>query len=163
MYLRLHQLFTCMSAIFSPDRAYRYMLWRSWSFGPTVTFIGLNPSTADETADDPTIRRCMGYAKAWGYGTMVMANLFALRATDPRIMLAHPDPIGSKNDDALRDCAARSEQVIAAWGAHGSHRQRSSDVRFMLGGHLYALGLTKSGEPKHPLYLRADLQPFLLL
>lgn len=151
-----------MSAVFSPDRVYRYMLWRTWGAGPTVTFIGLNPSTADETVDDPTIRRCIGYAKAWGYGGLIMANLFALRATDPRVMLAHPEPVGPANDDALRDCVARSELVVAAWGADGAHRRRSSAVRAMLGGQLHALGLTKNGEPKHPLYLRADLEPFPL-
>jgi hypothetical protein len=151
-----------MSAAFSPCRTYRYALWREWNDGPTVTFIGLNPSTADETKDDPTIRRCVGFAKSWGFGGLIMANLFALRATDPTEMLRHPEPVGPDNDAWLRGLAGRSGKVIAAWGVHGTHRKRDKAVLQMLGDKLHALALTKAGLPKHPLYLRADLTPFAL-
>ena len=93
--------------IFSPCRRYRYTLWRAWDmFNPGyVMFIGLNPSTADEVQDDPTIRRCIGYAKEWGYGAFCMTNIFAFRATDPRVMKAQADPVGPENDKWLTECA----------------------------------------------------------
>jgi hypothetical protein len=147
-------------AAFSSDRVYRYALWRTWGTVGTRTlmFIGLNPSTADETADDPTIRRCVAFAKAWGcYDRLVMANLFALRATDPREMLAHPDPIGPDNDAWLRRLANESMLVVGAWGVHGAHRGREQEVRRIF-DQLHCLGTTKAGHPRHPLYLRADTQ-----
>jgi hypothetical protein len=121
-------------------------------------FIGLNPSTADETLDDPTIRRCIGYAKAWGYGALCMTNLFAWRATDPHEMKAAYSPVGLFNDVYLKQCAEGAGVVVAAWGVHGEHQHRNIVVMEMLTG-LACLGVTKNGYPKHPLYLRKDLKP----
>lgn len=138
---------------------YRYSLSRIWDESlPPLTVIGLNPSTADETEDDPTIRRCVGYAKAWGLGGLIMLNLFAYRATNPQEMKAAPDPIGPDNDAFLR--VGADGVFLAAWGAHGAFRGRGDSVRRLLWNRpLYCLGVTHKGEPKHPLYLRADLQP----
>jgi hypothetical protein len=123
-------------------------------------FIGLNPSTADETVDDPTIRRCLSFAKAWGYDGMSMANLFAFRATDPAVMLSEPEPIGSENDTYLLNMARRAGIVIAAWGTQGGHLGRDASVRKMI-PNLHYLRLTKDGHPGHPLYLPGDLEPML--
>ena len=110
------------SAEFSPDRIYRYALYRTWDeTKPRVMFIGLNPSTADESKDDPTIRRCKNYAFDWGYGGLIMANLFALRATKPKIMKEHALPIGRDNNYWLESLARDAEIIIAAWGVNGSH------------------------------------------
>lgn len=150
------------SATLSPCRRYRYDLWRRWSSGPYAMFIGLNPSTADEQQNDPTIRRCIGFAKAWGYGALCMTNLFAFRATDPRDMKAAEFPIGGhENDLALRSLAESAGVVIAAWGVHGTHLDRAADVVKLI-PNLQCLGLTKDGHPRHPLYLNADCQPMPL-
>jgi hypothetical protein len=142
----------------SPCRKYRYALWRRWSGGPQAMFIGLNPSTADETEDDPTIRRCIAFARDWGYGALCMANLFAYRATEPADMLAQDDPIGPDNDEYLRRLAGESGVVVAAWGTHGVHRGRDAAVFAMIPT-LHYLKLTKDGHPGHPLYLPANLRP----
>lgn len=149
------------AATLSPCRRYRYELWRRWSDAPPVVFIGLNPSTADETQDDATIRKCIAYAKKWGHGALCMVNLFAFRATQPKDMLAEDDPVGPDNDRVLQSLAWGCPVVIAAWGAHGSHRGRDKQVLGMLPT-LYALYLTKDGKPGHPLYLKGDAVPFLL-
>lgn len=151
------------SAVFSLDRTYRYQLWREWdSTLPTVMFIGLNPSTADETKDDPTIRRCIGFAKSWGHGSLCMTNLFAFRATDPADMMCATEPIGSQNNRHLMELAETIGLIIAAWGTHGVFQNRASEVlRMWSPGRLHHLGLTKDGHPKHPLYLKADLKPIL--
>ena len=146
------------SATLSTCRRYRYVLSRRWGDGPAAMFIGLNPSTADETADDPTIRRCVAYAKAWGYGALCMTNLFAYRATQPTDMLAQEDPIGPENDAYLRRLAADAGVVVAAWGTHGVHQGRDAQVRTLL-PNLHYLRLTKDGHPGHPLYLPATLRP----
>lgn len=150
------------SARFSACRQYRYELWRRWDDRPYALFVGLNPSTADETEDDPTIRRCIRFAADWGFGGLCMANLFALRATDPRVMLAHPEPIGPDNDATLCRLAVDAGIVVAAWGAHGAHRDRGREVLKMLALDVCCLGQTKAGQPKHPLYLRADTRPILM-
>jgi hypothetical protein len=149
-------------AQFSDDRRYRYALWREWESGPTVrsfVVIGLNPSTADESEDDPTIRRCIAFAKREGCGRLVMLNLFALRATDPRVMKAHPEPVGIDNDGVIwrRTQPSLGDQpiVVAAWGVHGVHRDRDMRVR-QFAPPLVCFGVTKDGHPRHPLYLRAD-------
>ena len=142
----------------SDCRRYRYVLWRRWADGPHAMFIGLNPSTADETLDDPTIRRCIAFARDWGYGALCMTNLFAYRATRPADMLAQDDPVGSDNDGYLRRLAAEAGVVIAAWGTHGAHGGRHKAVRAMLPT-LHYLRLTKDGHPGHPLYLPAVLRP----
>jgi hypothetical protein len=162
-------------ATFSQCRIWRYALWRRWidsrieaidgtdqgpDFQRMVAFIGLNPSTADETEDDPTIRRCISFAKSWGYDGVVMLNLFAFRATDPKAMKAAADPVGPENDECLKRAAGLFPMKIAAWGNHGVHRNRHYAIRgFLPPSQLHVLGVTKDGHPKHPLYLRSDLQP----
>jgi hypothetical protein len=146
-------------AFLSPCRIYRYVLWRRWDAKrPSVMFVGLNPSTADETEDDPTIRRCVGFAKAWGYGGIAMLNLFAYRSTDPAALKRVSDPIGPHNNDHLIIEEVNCAKVIAAWGVHGTLHGRDRQVCAML-TQLWCLGTTKSGHPKHPLYLRSDTQP----
>lgn len=140
-------------AVFSRCRAYRYALWREWDPAlPTVLFIGLNPSTADHRRDDPTIRRCIGFAKAWGYGGLAVGNLFAYRTPHPRVLKRAAAPIGRVNDRWLRRLAAEAELVVACWGVHGAHHDRATTVL----GYLppaKCLGTTKGGAPRHPLYL----------
>ena len=121
-------------------------------------FIGLNPSTADEVEDDPTIRRCVGYAKSWGFGEVVVGNLFAFRATNPNMLLEVRDPIGPRNDGWLKRMAEDADLVIGAWGNHGKLMGRSSRVLEMIPG-IYCLKVNKSGHPAHPLYLKAGTQP----
>ena len=142
----------------SPCGRYRYTLWRKWGPGGTCMFVGLNPSTADATLDDPTIRRCVAFARSWGYGGLMMTNLFAWRATDPRDMRAASDPVGPLNDAVLTATYFNSAVAIAAWGAHGTHHGRDAVVRKML-PRLRYLRLTKDGHPGHPLYLPASLRP----
>lgn len=148
------------SANFSECRTYRYALWRRWEedHADYAMFVGLNPSTADETNDDPTIRRCIAYAKEWGYSGLCMTNIFAFRATDPDVMKAVNDPIGPENDRWLRKCAEGAGVVVAAWGTHGTHMQRASAVQRLLPMLSY-LRLTKDGHPGHPLYLPKTLTP----
>ncbi|MFT3819806.1 MAG: DUF1643 domain-containing protein [Rubrivivax sp.] len=137
---------------------YRYSLWRQWGPGDQVMFVGLNPSTADATLDDPTVRRCIGFARAWGYGGLVLTNLFAWRATSPRDMMAADDPVGPDNDRVLRSAYAKAALTVATWGAFGSHGGRHDAVREML-PRLHCLRLTKGGHPGHPLYLPGGLRP----
>lgn len=153
-------------AIFSPCRRYRYMLTRQWDATlPYVCFIGLNPSTADENLDDPTIRRCIAFAKRWGYGGIIMINLFAYRATDPRDMKKQLYPHGSENNRWIKEAGKEANLMIACWGTHGVYRERGAQVKRMLQAYfgdmirLCHLGLTKDGYPKHPLYLKGDLVP----
>ena len=147
------------SAIFSDNRKYRYTLWRTWDtkLGYAM-FIGLNPSTADETEDDPTIRRCIGFAKAWGYGALCMTNLFAYRATKPKDMQIADSPIGSENDHFLKSVATLASIVIAAWGINGSFLQRDQEV-ISLVPNKHVLRITKKGHPAHPLYLPKNITP----
>jgi hypothetical protein len=152
------------SAEFSPCRLYRYTLWRWWGAAPGafdrgfVVFVGLNPSTADEVTDDPTIRRCIAFAKAWGYGGMCMVNLFAFRSTDPADMLAAADPVGPENDVWLKRLAPRAALVVAAWGVDGKHLGRDAQVKRLI-PEMHYLRLTKNGHPGHPLYLPKTLLP----
>lgn len=154
------------SATFSDDRKYRYTLWREWNsiLGVTTerkicTFIGLNPSTADETEDDPTIRRCIQFAKDFGCNALCMLNLFAFRATDPKVMLAEPDPVGfALNDWYIRNVTSYSNIVVAAWGTNGGHLDRDKQVVALV-PNLQCLRVTKDGHPAHPLYLPKDLRP----
>lgn len=150
---------------FSLDRRYRYALWRHW--GTTVDprylmVIGLNPSTADETRDDPTIRRCIGFAKDWGFDALCMTNLFAFRATDPAVMKATADPVGPENTAWLTSLAHGAGMILAAWGVHGSHRGRAEVVQRVFsdaGWTIHALGVTKDGAPRHPLYMPKSARP----
>lgn len=130
-----------------------------------MQWIGLNPSTADERINDPTVRRCVDYTHKWGYQTMVMTNLFGFRATDPDAMMDHGETIAAMQDNArtIAELAKQAELIVCGWGNHGKHIRRAAKVvdhmRNVMGLHLYCLGQTKMGEPKHPLYLRADLRP----
>ncbi len=148
-------------ADFSRCCKYRYFLWRQLAPGERrVLFIMLNPSTADETQDDPTIRRCIGYARSWGFARLGICNIFALRSTDPGALYDHPDPVGPDNDAHISMQARAADMVVCAWGAHGVLSQRSAKVRKLLAGvPLHFLKLTGLGEPGHPLYLRADVRP----
>jgi len=151
------------SAVLSDDGQYRYRLSRTWDVEqPTLGWIMLNPSTADATEDDPTIRRCLGYARDWGYGSIIVGNLFALRATDPDDLHEHPAPVGSANDEHLQAICEEADRVIAAWGTKGAIDGRASEVVSLLDEELYALDTTKDGHPNHPLYQPqdADPQPF---
>lgn len=150
-------------AVISEDGAYRYRLWREWNAQkPTLAFVMLNPSTADASEDDPTIRRCLGYAKDWGYGKLVVANLFALRSTDPSNLRDHPNPVGPENDGHLQQVCDGAEKVIVAWGTDGSLRDREMEVAGLLDDRdLFALATTKDGHPAHPLYQPADTDPTL--
>jgi hypothetical protein len=148
------------TAHLSRCRKYRYALWRTWDNSlPRVMFIGLNPSTADEILDDPTLIRCQNFARSWGYGGVCIGNLFAFRATQPADMLAASDPVGSRNNHWLKKLAAESGLVIGAWGNDGNFLQRSSKVRKMI-PNLHCLAMNKTGEPAHPLYQRSDVEPF---
>lgn len=143
-----------MSAEISACRRYRYALRRKWASGPQVLFVMLNPSVADGSVDDPTIRRCIGFARAWGFGSLAVGNLFALRTPDPRVLKRSRSPVGPENDARLRELQDSAALVIAAWGNHGAFRGRSSEVRgFLRAPHV--LGLTRLGEPRHPLYVAA--------
>jgi hypothetical protein len=147
-------------AIFDEDREYRYRLWREWDPDePTVAFVALNPSTADETDNDPTISTCVRFANAWGYGRVEVGNLFAVRATDPAEMKQHPSPVGPANDRHLRAIAASADRVVVAWGVHGTHRNRDQEVVDLLDTELYALTTTKDGHPGHPLRKSRELRP----
>lgn len=151
------------SAVISDCGLYRYSLFRGWDDDlPAVAFVMLNPSTADGLKDDPTIRRCIGFARAWGFGRLEVFNLFALRATSPKDMKASKHPVGPSNDDVLAGLLDRKfGKIVAAWGAHGSHLGRSTAVRKMIPG-MWALRLTGDGEPGHPLYVPSDAKPFQL-
>ena len=146
------------TATLSPCRTYRYSLTREWGRGLAVLFVGLNPSTADETMDDPTIRRCISFARNWGYARLHMANLFAFRATKPSDMKNAIDPVGPENDRHLLALAEDSVLTVAAWGVHGTFGGRHNAVHRML-PRLHYLRLTKDGHPGHPLYLPGNLKP----
>jgi hypothetical protein len=148
-------------AVISDCGQYRYLLSRRIGFSDRViAFIGLNPSTADATLDDPTIRRCIGFAKRRDAGLLLMVNLFALRSTDPRALRKHAAPIGPDNDRWIDRAVSLADVVIAAWGNGGSLLSRSDAVRHRCQGRLEALAITNANMPKHPLYVRADAETF---
>ncbi len=150
-------------AVISDCEQYRYALWRIWDRSkPCVLFIGLNPSIADDKIDDPTLIRCMGFAKDWGFDGAVIGNLFAYRATDPRELPKAEDPIGPENDQWLRKLAKDATLILAAWGNHGTLMNRSTYVKSLL-PELHCLKLNGSGEPAHPLYLKKTLKPFSMV
>ena len=145
-------------AQFSDCRIYRYALWRTWAPGNGhVTFIGLNPSTADENKDDPTIRRCIGFTKDLGFGGINMLNIFAFRATNPKELMKAKEPIGEKNDYYLNMYCDPIGLNVACWGTLGLYMNRGREVLDLLGiDCLHCFGFTKNVQPKHPLYLRKD-------
>lgn len=169
--------------VFSPCRRYRYTLWRKWITqsdflnardhlldgvpvpeSPYAVFIGLNPSTADERQDDPTIRRCIDFASRWQFGEFCMLNLFAWRDTKPERMKAVPEPIGPENDRWIEEIAKGAGIVVAAWGKHGSHLGRAAAVERLLlhaGVRLHELRRNGDGSPEHPLYIPATIEPVL--
>jgi hypothetical protein len=150
-------------AVYSADEAYRYALTRVWDAGlGKVTFVMLNPSTATEVQNDPTVERCERRARALGFGALRVVNIFAFRATDPRVMRAQADPVGEGNDAAIIEAAAWADRVVCAWGSHGVHLDRGLVVEALLRATrqpLFQLGLTKAGQPKHPLYIGYDREP----
>jgi hypothetical protein len=149
-------------AIIDNESEYRYRLTRTWDASEgAVAFLMLNPSTADAVEDDPTIRRCIGFAEDWGYGQLVVGNLFAAQSSDPDTLTDRDDPIGPRNDEYLRAIADAAEMVVAAWGTNGDLLGRDEAVMGLLDVPLYALDTTKHGHPNHPLYQPADQEPTL--
>lgn len=148
-------------ATFSPCRRWRYLLWRCWDAArPAANFLMLNPSTADELKLDPTCARARDYAERWGYGALVVTNVFAFRNTDPARMKAAKDPVGPGNDAAIVRAAREAGIVVCAWGNHGGFLGRSTQVLEKLkanGIRLHALRINAGGEPAHPLYLPSRL------
>ena len=141
---------------------YRYALWRTWNPSlPSVMFIGLNPSTADDKKDDRTITRCINYAKSWGYGGVSVGNLFALRSIYPKDLKMSGDPVGPDNDEWLLRLANNASEVIAVWGNHGRYLCRDIKVMQMF-PNLRCLKLTAAACPHHPRGLSSDLRPVLL-
>ena len=156
-------IYETTGAVFDDLRNYRYALWRIWDKSkPVCTFIMLNPSTADDIKNDPTVTRCINYAKSWGFGTLYVRNIFALRSTDPKALLKHPDPVGQFNDAYIVEAAQYAKVTVVAWGTHGRIMKRGEIVLDKLhrcGFPVYCLGLTKCGQPRHPLYLPNTLKP----
>lgn len=151
-------------AVYSPCERYRYLLTRVWAPGPRALFVMLNPSTATEVQNDPTVERCERRARALGFGAFRVTNIFAFRATDPKVMRAVTDPVGPGNDAAIAESAGWADKVICAWGNHGLHLDRGRAVEGVLrasGAPLFHLGLTGQGQPRHPLYVGYDQQPQL--
>lgn len=160
------------SADISPCGRYRYLLSRTWDASlPRCGWIMLNPSTADAVEDDPTIRRCVAFAKAWGCGGIEVANLFAMRSPYPGVLIEADDPVGPENDQRILAVASRCQPLVAAWGQMGSLMGRETKVVAMIEQlrlrrrdvpKLQCLGTTQSGRPRHPLYIRGDmpLSPF---
>lgn len=155
--------FSASGAEFSRCRRWRWLLWRCWDRSrPFANFLMLNPSTADELRLDPSCTRARNYAGRWGYGGVLVTNLFGWRATDPEQMMAATDPVGRENDAAILRAARASAIVVCAWGNHGAFFDRSRMVLEKLRAikaPLRALRVNAGGEPAHPLYLRADLKP----
>lgn len=154
-------------AIISDCGTYRYLLQRFWDVRlETLNFIMLNPSTADALKDDATIRRCMGFARDLGFGSLEVTNIFALRSTDPKALRKHADPVGPENDEQIVSSARVCHLTICAWGTHGTLQGRGAKVLRLLrawGIKPHALAFAKSGIPKHPLYLPGDLRPMEVL
>lgn len=152
-------IFRASGAVFSDGgeeaALYRHMLWRYW--GPGKTFLhvcGLNPSTAGHTANDPTIRREIDFAKRWGFDGLLKTNAFDLRATNPKVMLRHLAPMSEDCDWWIYECSKRAGLDVAAWGKDGGHNNRSFYLKRMFVWK--CLGKTQNGQPRHPLYVRAD-------
>ena len=154
---------TAAGATFSACRRWRYLLWRRWDEAkPVANFLMLNPSTADEHQLDPSCTRARDYAERWGYGALIVTNLFAWRATDPADMKRAGEPVGRSNNQAILRSARQSGVVVCAWGNHGAHLERSTRVKQHLaraGVALHVLRLNANGEPAHPLYLPGTLRP----
>lgn len=161
--------YTATDAVISASGFHRYTLERDWSLADPenqrrVCWVMLNPSTADSVEDDATIRRCVRFSMDWGYTSLVVVNLFAYRTRNPKLLrnVWREFAIGPDNDDAIRAAALNSSLVVCAWGVHGAMHGRSNAVRRLLqsvGTRPKALGITRDGEPAHPLYVPASRQP----
>ena len=152
-------------AVYSDCEHYRYTLTRVWEpEGQKALFVMLNPSTATEVQNDPTVERCERRARVLGFGAFRVCNIFAWRETDPRKMITAEDPVGPENDTAIAEGCAWADRIICAWGAHGEHKDRGPEVERLMRGAgkpLYSLGLTQKGHPRHPLYIGYAIQPSL--
>ena len=148
-----------ITAKFSPCRKYRYTLTRVWKEEKDIVcFVGLNPSTATETKDDPTIRRCIRFVRSWGYGGLIMLNLFAYRSTDPKKLNHVQSPIGPDNDFHIMESSRLALFTVLAYGNTGGMGYRSNEVLKII-KKPYCLGITKKGYPRHPLYVKANTRP----
>lgn len=160
-------LFGSSSAVFSSCQRYRYRLDRIWDAAlPPLAFGMLNPSTADHERNDPTIERCERRAQALGFGALIVWNLFAYRTTDPNLLKSQSDPIGPENDSFIRqiltEISCRNGSIIVGWGTHGTFLNRGQSIKelaLQTGIRFLCLGTTKSGQPKHPLYISYRSQP----
>lgn len=149
-------------AEFSACRTWRYSLWRRWGAGPAMLWVLLNPSTADEHVNDPTVERCQRRAESGGYGAVWVANIFALRSTDPAKLYRHDDPVGPDNDRHIIALADEADLVVCGWGAHGALQDRGSHVLRLLhdrNTEPHCLRMTGAGQPGHPLYIGYDVEP----
>lgn len=156
---------TASTAVYSDCERYRYALTRIWDEGgQKVAFVMLNPSTATEVQNDPTVERCERRARALGFGAFRVCNIFAWRDTDPFQMRKAEEPVGPANDDTIAEACTWGDMVVCAWGTHGVHRARGPAVEKLMrdtGAPLYHLGLSKAGHPKHPLYIAYSQHPEL--
>lgn len=148
-------------AVFSEDRRYRYVLWRTWNTAQSrCMFICLNPSTADERENDKTTKRVINFSTSFGYGGVVLVNLFAVCTKSPKIMLNHPKPIGEDNDKWIQKYANELPAIFCGWGTKGGHQCRDQDVlRVLPAEKLWCLAITKDGYPGHPLYIKGSNSP----
>lgn len=149
------------SAVISDCGTYRYLLTRRWESGPSMLWIMLNPSTADAETDDPTITRCIGFARAWGFAGLEVVNLFAFRSSKPAVLKKAELPVGAHNNEHIRDAADRHGRIVCAWGATTwpLAKARALTVRAMLSAFpLLCLARTKDGAPQHPLFVKGDTQ-----
>jgi hypothetical protein len=152
-------------ANFSTDKKYRYTLWRVWNEDkPLLGFCMLNPSTANEEVNDPTVARCQRRAELWSYGGVIVTNIFALRSTDPSALKTVIDPVGPMNDVRMIGALQQCETIICGWGKHGSLNGRGNEVlesliAFFGNNRVRALRINKDGSPAHPLYIGYDVQP----
>lgn len=150
------------AAVFSEEHKYRYYLDRATEAdgSKVVTFVMLNPSTADAFSDDPTIRRCRRFAHEWGFAHLIVVNLFAFRTTDPTQLAKADDPVGPLNAHYVELASREADQIVCAWGSRGGLLgQAEQIIRWLDGSQLWCLGLTKAGHPRHPLYLPLDTTP----
>ncbi|MBD2089629.1 DUF1643 domain-containing protein [Microcoleus sp. FACHB-1515] len=145
-------------AVFDQSETYRYWLWREWNVElPRLSFVMLNPSTADADRNDPTIRRCIQFAQSWGYGAVDVVNLFAYRTTQPQMLCRVKAPIGQENDRHLQTVCAQTDAIVLAWGNWGSlHGRDRAVLKLLEGQRAFCLGMTRSNQPRHPLYVRGN-------
>lgn len=166
MHQRFHKTFEVgdgnSGAVFDRRRQFRYHLWRVWDKRrPRVCFLMLNPSAADESRNDPTIARCVSFARSWNFGALHVVNAFAYRTHDSSLLSKVRDPVGPANDRFIYDVVQQTDMLVLAWGNHGAICDRDAEVITMLPEWvtLYCLGMTKQGQPRHPLYVPGDAKP----